>query len=226
VLFSMLAVLVSVYSAICGGWFLLLLWPALSLGLVSAAYFGVGPCVFGKRFDGTMRLASVAVLLPYLSYAWFVWYLLRLVRRESPVDELLPNVMIGRRLISSELTEDVERVVDLTCEFVEPRRIRAVREYISFPILDGVDADPQQLVCLARRLAVGRSMTLIHCAQGHGRTGMVASALLLVAGYAASADEAIRFVQAKRKLVRLKPTQSQAVCQVARILCGGSSAPT
>jgi protein-tyrosine phosphatase len=48
---------------------------------------------------------------------------------------------------------------------------------------------------------------LIHCAQGHGRTGLVASAVLLVSGKAQTAADAIAMVQSVRPGVDLNREQ-------------------
>ena len=43
----------------------------------------------------------------------------------------------------------------------------------------------------------------IHCAEGHGRTGLFAAALLVKLGYFNTVDDALEFVKSKRHLVRL-----------------------
>jgi protein-tyrosine phosphatase len=47
----------------------------------------------------------------------------------------------------------------------------------------------------------------IHCAQGHGRTGMFAAAVLLSSGQAATPEEALRLVTSARPGVRLSGDQ-------------------
>lgn len=59
VLFSSLALLLALYAFTYFGWLLLLLWPALSFGVVGLAYLTLGHRVFGKRPDGSMSLASI-----------------------------------------------------------------------------------------------------------------------------------------------------------------------
>lgn len=199
-------------------WYWLLLWPALSFGAVSAAYFGLGPRIFGKREDGTLAPLRCLVLLPFLAHTYLAWRILRFCKSETAYDFLLPQVLIGRRLMPAELPPGIYTVVDLTCEFVEPRNIRSLPRYISFPLLDTGAADPAQLITLLRGISLNSAPLLIHCAEGHGRTGMVAAALLLVHGEATTSDEAIASVCAKRPAVRLKPSQERAVREVARIL--------
>jgi len=153
VLFSLIAVLLLVYAATTGGWFWLLLWPAISFGAVASAYFGLGPRVFGKRPNGTLSVISVAILLPYLLYLWVIWHVMRFVSREPPYNVLPSGVLIGRRLLSGELPSDANVVVDLTCEFPEPHGVRNAGRYISYPMLDASSSDPQTLIRLVRDLA-------------------------------------------------------------------------
>jgi hypothetical protein len=40
--FAILAALIAIYAIRNGGWFYLLLWPALSFGLVAVAYLNAG----------------------------------------------------------------------------------------------------------------------------------------------------------------------------------------
>ena len=47
----------------------------------------------------------------------------------------------------------------------------------------------------------------IHCAEGHGRTGLFAAALLVKLGQFDSTDDALEFVKSKRPLVRLGKIQ-------------------
>ena len=68
VLFSTLALLLAYFALTSRGWYLCLIWPALSFGVVGLGYLALGRRVFGKRPDGSMSLASVALLLPYLLY--------------------------------------------------------------------------------------------------------------------------------------------------------------
>jgi len=114
-----------------GGWFFLLLWPAISFGLVASAYLGLGPRVFGKRPDGTLSVISIATLLPYFLYLWAVWHVVRLASREPPYNSLPGGVLIGRRLLSRELPSEANVIVDLTCEFSEPQGVRDTGRYIS-----------------------------------------------------------------------------------------------
>ncbi len=210
VLFTLAGILIAAYGGMKGGWWLLCLWPAASFVIVGLGYFWLGPRVYGKRSNGVVSPVHMVILLPYLVYMWAVWYLARVVKREAAYDRLTDNLIIGRRLLSHELPDNVDVVVDLTCEFTEPEALRQ-KEYYSFQILDGYVPPIDSLVQWAKEVSQLSGTIYIHCAEGHGRTGLFAAALLLRSGQAASADEALTFIQSKRPLVRLGRRQRRVL---------------
>jgi protein-tyrosine phosphatase len=224
--FSCVAAVLGAYAVRFGGWHWLLFWPALSFALVALAYFAAGPVVFGKRPNGSISLVSLAALFPFLAYTWFLWHAARLLRRENPFDELLPDVLIGRRLLDSEFPPGIDVVVDLTSELPEPRCARSAQDYICFPLLDGSSGNPASLIALVRRLASIDGRILVHCAQGHGRTGLLATTYILATSHQSDAGEAIRYVRSRRPGVRLTREQRNAVHQVAGMLDSQACAPT
>ena len=210
----------------------ILLWASVSFLLVGFAYLGLGPRVFGKRADGTMAVWSIIPLLPYLLCVWVIWRLWRLTWRREPYQELTAGIIIGRRLFPSEYPERVDCVLDLTCEFPEFKAVRRTWDYRCFPILDGCVPKSSDLVALIGRLDDVPGTLYVHCAEGHGRTGLVAAAILLARGLATEPDEAIRMVRARRPGVKLKKRQREMVAEVANALASnpgtksnGSSRP-
>ena len=191
------------------------LWGSLALGVVGLGYAGVGPRIFGKGSDGRMRLLNVLVLAPYLLLLWSVWHLSRALRRESPFHELVDGIVIGRRLLPGEYPEGIKSVVDLTAEFPESSHIRQGRNYRAFPILDGSSPTPEVLEQVAREIMDLPGDVYIHCAEGHGRTALVATSLLLARGDARSADEAVALVLERRPLARMNASQRKVVDEVA-----------
>ncbi len=202
VLFSLVAILLASAAIMHRGWLLLLLWPALSFAVVAAGYFHFGAGVFGKSKRGLLSPINRLLLFPYLVCLGAIWYALRIVRRESPFNELAENIVIGRRLLSHERPDKIDHVIDLTCEFNEPRKLRS-GSYHSFQILDGSAPSPEQLRQWAARVADLSGRIYIHCAEGHGRTGLFAAVLLVHIGHSQTVDEALQYIQSKRPLVRL-----------------------
>ncbi|NPC69649.1 hypothetical protein HPP05_07800 [Corallococcus exiguus] len=201
------------------GW--LLLWPALSFAVVALAYAGPGARAFGKRPDGRMRPWAVFALLPYLLLTWGTWHLARRSSRERAFDEVVPGVLVGRRLLPGELPSGVTAVLDLTSEFIEPEAIRASCRYVSLPILDASTLPVEHVVPILRELAALPGSLYVHCAQGHGRTGMIAAALLVARGDAPDAKAALARVRQARPGVQLSALQERALDALSAALRPG-----
>jgi protein-tyrosine phosphatase len=212
ILFSIVAALLVTTAVIHRGWHLLSLWPALSFAVVAIGYFRTGPSVFGKSPNGKLSFANQAILLPYLLYLWSVWRCIRIVKRASAFDCLTEDIVIGRRLLSHEFPKNIDHVIDLTCEFTEPEVLRS-HSYWSFQISDASVPSPEEFQTWVRQSAELTGNLYIHCAEGHGRTGLFAAALLLHRGHCSSPDDAIRFIQSKRPLVRLGKRQLAALAE-------------
>jgi protein-tyrosine phosphatase len=211
ILFCIMGATLAAYAVFSRGIWLMALWPAASIITIGIGYLLLGPSVFGKQPDGSMSRWSLALLLPYLFFTWGVWHVARLIKREDPYNELVPGVLIGRRLLASELPSDIDMVVDLTSEFPEPRAIRSRSTYLSFPILDGSVPSTDQLASVLEELCKQSSTIYIHCAEGHGRTCLVAAGLLLMKGITVGPDDAIRRVQSCRPLARPSRLQREGL---------------
>jgi hypothetical protein len=171
-------------------WFLMAVWLGCDFLGLGIAHGRGSHRVFGKRADGTLPLWSWFLFLPLLIYTAAVWHLVRLFSREPAFSAVTERLVVGRRLLSSELDADFDNFVDLTAEFSEPWAIRHSPSYRSFPILDGAAPTPEALQGAVSSLLPGR--TFIHCAQGHGRTGLFALAVLLRSGAARSVEDGLQ----------------------------------
>lgn len=184
-------------------WFLF--YPALSFGLVSFAYLTNSVRIFGKRKDGNIGIISKIVLFPYLVYAWLIWHVVDILRREHTYDRLTPDLFIGRR--TRNVPDTVKSVVDLTCEFEEYDNLVKEKSYFSFPILDACPPHKIDFKEVLNKIAGLPKPVYIHCAEGHGRTGAVAAALLLYEGTVQGLDEAINLIQSVRSKAILGKSQ-------------------
>lgn len=186
-------------------WRLGMAWFAATCAVVAIAYLVNSPEVFGKRTDGRLRLLNQLTLLPYLLYALALWHLLRLVSREAPVNDLVENICIGRRLLRRKTPADLDLIIDLAAELP---RTHAAPGYLSLPILDAGVPDHESL-----RLAIAAisdsKRAYIHCAQGHGRTATFAACVLISRGMSASA--AIARIHAARPRAHLNRVQRDFV---------------
>lgn len=203
--FFLLGGVVSTFACVLGTWWHLLHWFSLSFFAVSAAYAGLGPCVFGKGADGRIPIRSKILHLPYMIYSECVWKLARFMSRENPIDAVTDDLKIGRRLRVQEVPKNVVNYVDLTAETEDPQAIRSLPGYLALPILDASVPAAAALKATIARLRPGS--TFVHCAQGHGRTGLFALALLAERRCIASVDEGMALIKAARPGVRLNRTQ-------------------
>jgi hypothetical protein len=186
-------------------------WGAASLALAGVAYLGFPGVVFGKDGDsGRLPIGRKLLLLPYLLLSSATWHALRLLGKEPPWDALGEGVFIGRRLLPGEYPAGVRTVVDLTWEFEERLPPGPVR-YLNWPILDAAGVSPEALRAFAARLLAEPHPLYLHCAQGHGRTGMVAAALLLAREPGETPEGALARVRAARPGVRLGEEQRAAL---------------
>jgi hypothetical protein len=206
--FLVLAALMLSLAIQFGGWYWTMIYPSLSFAIVAIGYLGGGPRVFGKRPDGKRSLVATFFLLPYLLFTLGTWQLVRLVSREPAVNQVDADLYLSRRLLRRELPETVTSVVDLTCEFTAPTYECS---YYCFPVLDASCPSAEELKNLAKKILDLPKPVLIHCAQGHGRTGLVASAVLFESGKANSPEDALALVQSVRPGVELNAIQKQAL---------------
>jgi protein-tyrosine phosphatase len=108
-------------------------------------------------------------------------------------------VYVGGRLGLSDLPPDTALIIDLTCEFSEPRAVRAHPGYRCHPVLDGA-APPEDgpLLAVLEEVARVRGATVIHCESGKGRAPSVAALALIARGVAPDLDAALAMVRAGR----------------------------
>src|SRR5439155_7343768 len=85
------AAILACAAAVSWPWGAILLWPALSLAIVAAAYFGVGPGIFRKD-RGRLPIATWLLLAPViLGHQLSRW---RYARRSIAWDVITHNVWI------------------------------------------------------------------------------------------------------------------------------------
>ncbi len=195
-------------------------WAGLAFVLAGVSYVFRTPRLLGKTADGKIKVLSKLLFFPYLFLTWATWHGVRLLHRETAFDQLTSTIWIGRRLLGSEPPPPVQIVLDLTCEFEEPKAIRCnCKRYISLPILDkGIPMDSDSVLSIVRELAVPRTSVYVHCAQGHGRTGMIATLVLLARHTDLSVAEALASVRRARPGVALAREQLDFVKSAAILL--------
>jgi hypothetical protein len=208
-LLAVLGLLLIMVGAVERGWAWLAVWVGCDLVALAFAHARGVHRLFGKRPDGTLPLWAWLIFLPLLSYMSAVWHLARIFSRKPARSAVTGQLVVGRRLLASELDGGFDNYVDLTAEFAEPSAIRHSPAYRSFPILNDAAPSPEALHVAVRSLRRGR--TFIHCGRGYGRTGLFALAVLLTSGVAHSVEDGLRMLTAVRPGIRLNREQRKCI---------------
>ena len=206
---GLLGVALIAIGPVLGGWNWCGLWPGANFLALALAHVLGAHRVFSKSSQGVVPLWNWCLFLPLLTATLAVWHLFRLGSRAPAYSIVNDELVIGRRLLAGELHEPFVNYVDLTAEFSEPIAIRRRASYRSFPILDAAAPSPEALHAVVNGLPPGR--TFVHCAQGYGRTGLFALALLLKSGAAESIEEGLQILTTARPGVCLSPAQRRCI---------------
>jgi len=204
-----------------GGGFLMLSWLGVNFVVLGIAHVFQWHGLFGKRHDGTLPWWSWLLFAPLLLYSHAVWYLLILVSREASFNEVTGDLTVGRRLLSVGASSPFENYIDLTAEFQEPKALRRAAEYQCLPVLDASAPSPEILRRWVLGLRPGR--TFVHCAQGHGRTGLFALAVLLESGAAGTLEEGLALLRKARPGIRLNDAQRRCLEAYVKLRAGESA---
>ena len=188
-------------------WGIILLWPALSLAIVSAGYLAVGPAIFRKT-DGRLPLSTRFVLGPCIFGQWLS--LLYYRRQCRKWDEVAPGVLIGRKLNDREaagaIDGGVTAVLDLTAEFSEAKPFLRL-EYLNVPILDLTAPTQSQLKQIVEFIEeqTRSGKVYVHCKIGYSRSAAAGGAWLLASGHAAKAAEVLAILRRVRPSIIVRP---------------------
>jgi protein-tyrosine phosphatase len=189
-----------------------LLWMALAFLIVAVAYATGRPQLLMKRSDGSQPIRAWILFWPYFLLTHFSFWLFRITHMHSvSFAEVLPGLWFSRRLTASEAIQSGigwTNVLDLAAEF--PRAGVDAEMYFS---LDGDFPTDSQLhdatEWISQRLEHGP--VLIHCALGHGRTGCVVLAWLLVNGHAQDLNSGIEKLRALRSGFGVSKKQAASI---------------
>ncbi len=200
-------------GAIFWPWGILLLWPAVALGIVAIAYFGAGPVVFHKT-NGKLPWSTRFVLAPCLLGQYFSLLYYRSQCR--PWDAVTPRLWIGGQLGSRSankaLCSGVVSVLDLSTEFSEAKPFRKTN-YQNIPVLD-LTAPTQEQLAEMGKFIVNHSLkgvVYVHCKIGYSRSAAAVAAYLIMSGKAKTAGEALTIIRRVRPSIVIRPDVISAV---------------
>jgi hypothetical protein len=196
------------------GWAIMFGWLGVNFVLLGLAHARHGHRLFGKRGDGTLPIWSWLVFLPLHTLNTILWHSIRRFSGEPSQNAITDHLVVGRRLLTNEVEGHFDNYVDLTSEFAEPAPIGESPCYVLFPLLDGSAPSPETLHVAVTSLRPGR--TFVHCAQGHGRTGLFALAVLIESGEASSIEDGLHLLLTARPGIRLNREQRQCIEQYVR----------
>ena len=212
-LFSLFSAYLVLVAAAVGGFAWVLLWPALSFALFASAYAFHTPRLLGKRSDGRVAWWVWPTLGPVLGLLVSLWHLERWVRREAVCHEVAPGLWLGRWPLRGEIPPGVRLVVDLTAEFGKAPGV-AGHEYVCLPTLDGLSPGAVEVEAVLGKIEACGGPVYVHCALGHGRSALVAAAVLLRRGIVEDVRAAELHLRERRPGVRLKRGQRQLLARM------------
>ncbi len=201
------AAVVLIMGAIFWPWGVLLLWPAIALGIVAIAYFRAGPIVFHKT-DGKLPWSTRFVLAPCLfgQYLSLLYY-----RRQCrPWNKVTPQIWIGGKLgcrsANKALSSGVVAVLDLSAEFSETKPFRKIN-YRNIPVLDLTAPTQAQLMEMSKFIGdhSQNGAVYIHCKIGYSRSAAAIAAYLIMSGKVKTAEEAFAIIRRIRPSVVIRP---------------------
>jgi len=186
------------------GWALWLLWPSVSLLLVSWNYGFVGQRGFEKSDHGAISVAVKWLLWPYLIAAFVNSRLF--TRKINRADCVVEGLWLGRFPQHQDLSDNgYVTVIDMTAEFSAPALPPSVTWH-SIPNLDLLTPSLDNLRDAASLIENSRDNgdILVVCALGYSRSSCAVIAWLLLYNHSASVEEAVALVAKARPSIVLK----------------------
>lgn len=157
--------------------------------------------IINKQRNGSINPLLLIINLPWLILTWNIFKLQILCSKENFCDQIEDtNIWISRRPTSKDDISKFEIIIDLTSEFLS---YKTNNQYISYPNLDGHILKNQPIISNFNK----DKKTLIHCANGHGRSALFTAILLKENGVCSSIKESLNLIIKSRK--RAIPNRTQ-----------------
>jgi len=211
---TLAVMVIAAFALGADGVILWLLWLAVALAMVAAAYAAIGPALFQKRRDGRLSLAARLLTAPYRLCAFInsrLW-----TRHDPKPATVVDGLDIGRFPSRAGVKRAAYRnVVDLTAEFAAPR---FAGNWRAVPMLDLVAPPADALIEAANAIerALPQGPLLVCCALGYGRSVAAVATWFIRSGVARDVDEAVARLKAARPRLSLTQAQLAAIEEAVR----------
>ncbi len=206
---------VLVMSGIFWPWGVLLLWPAIALGIVAIAYFRAGPMIFRKT-EGKLPWSTRFVLAPCLigQYLSLLYYRSQCRSWDKVTPQIWIGGKLGRRSANKALCSGVFSVLDLSAEFSEAKPFRKIN-YRNIPVLDLTAPTQAQLVEMSKFIGTHsrNGAVYVHCKIGYSRSAAAVAAYLIMSGKVKTAEEAFAMIRRVRPSIVIRPEVRSALCE-------------
>ena len=202
-------------------------FPMIVLANVGIAFITVGlafwantPGIFMKANNGRLSFLSYLVFWPYLALNYLFLRLYRRLSQENPIDEILPGLYLGRKLLKADQATFTQwgicAVVDATSEWGEARFILKNYAYLCVPVLDTCAPTRQQLHAAVAWIEaqLQHGGVFVHCTAGHGRSATIIAAYLLHIKAVAGVQEAVVLIKSNRPKIRVEKGQLAVLMEV------------
>lgn len=179
----------------------LFVWPVINFSLLSFAYCFNKPSLILAKSDQHFSLLLLVLNLPWLMLTWGIFRIQILLSKEDFCNRIgSSNIWISSKPISQKQVLDFDLIIDLTAEFLP---FSSSVETICIPNLDGMPLSNCQIPNATSK----ETKILVHCANGHGRSALFTTKLLMSFSYTSNYSESLKLIKNSRPLA--KPNKSQ-----------------
>ena len=195
-------------------------WVALSLGLVSSAYWFNSARIFRKSQDGSIPWYISWSFIPFLlgSQAYNAWA--RKHDKVPAIQKIDKQLYLACRLFPSDVEqlkrEKIAAILDVTAEFdaLEWTLVDEDIEYLNIPVLDHnvptIAQVNQAVNWLHNQVRKGNNV-VVHCALGRGRSVLMLAAYLVCRDKNRQFSDVLKSINDIRQTARLNKWQLAGV---------------
>ncbi|MEO3683669.1 diacylglycerol kinase family protein [Shewanella vesiculosa] len=201
-------------------------WLALSLGLVSSAYWFNSAGIFRKRQDGSIPWYIGWSFIPFLLGCQLYNAWARKNDKVPAIQKIDKQLYLACRLFSGDIDrlkhEKIDAILDVTAEFdaLEWTLVDENIAYLNIPVLDhsvpSVAQLNQAINWLHNQVSNGKNV-VVHCALGRGRSVLVLAAYLVCREQNRNVNDVLKSISSIRQTARLNKWQLAAVEKMHRL---------